>query len=74
MWSTAGDNGVAPDTILLSGLANVYTGYITTFEEYQQQRYEGASTLYGPHTQRAHQQHYAGLFDSLLKVRLRYDS
>ena len=31
------------------------------------QRYEGASTIYGPHTQRAHQQQFAALFDSLLK-------
>ena len=70
MWSTATDNGAEGDisAILLSGLSNVYTDYITTFEEYQQQRYEGASTIYGPHTQRAHQQQYASLFDSLLKV------
>lgn len=72
MWSTATDNGAEGDisAILLSGLSNVYTDYITTFEEYQQQRYEGASTIYGPHTQRAHQQQYASLFDSLLKVNI----
>ena len=70
MWSTVTNNGAQGDisAILLSGLSNVYTDYITTFEEYQQQRYEGASTIYGPHTQRAHQQQYANLFDSLLKV------
>jgi neutral ceramidase len=35
---------------ILGGPANTYGHYITTFEEYQIQRYEGASTLYGPHT------------------------
>ncbi|KAA8894289.1 Neutral/alkaline non-lysosomal ceramidase-domain-containing protein [Sphaerosporella brunnea] len=30
--------------------ANSYTHYIATPEEYAVQRYEGASTLYGPHT------------------------
>ena len=35
------------------------------------QRYEGASTIYGPHTQRAHQQQFASLFDSLLKVNIK---
>ncbi|KPI92969.1 Neutral ceramidase [Papilio xuthus] len=32
------------------GLTNEYIHYISTFEEYQVQRYEAASTLYGPHT------------------------
>jgi neutral ceramidase len=36
--------------VVLGGPANTYAHYITTFEEYQVQRYEGASTLYGPHT------------------------
>jgi neutral ceramidase len=35
---------------VLGGPANTYSHYITTYEEYQIQRYEGASTLYGPHT------------------------
>jgi hypothetical protein len=34
----------------LAGLSNTYTHYITTFEEYEKQRYEAASTIYGPHT------------------------
>ncbi len=37
-------------SIVLSGLSNTYSGYITTYEEYQLQRYEAASTLFGPHT------------------------
>ncbi|KAI1487958.1 Neutral/alkaline nonlysosomal ceramidase [Biscogniauxia mediterranea] len=37
-------------TVVLGGPANSYTHYISTEEEYSIQRYEGASTLYGPHT------------------------
>lgn len=36
--------------LVIAGLTNTYASYITTFEEYGVQRYEGASTLYGPHT------------------------
>lgn len=36
--------------VVIGGPANSYTHYITTREEYSIQRYEGASTLYGPHT------------------------
>ena len=34
--------------VVIAGLANEYADYTTTFEEYQAQRYEGASTAYGP--------------------------
>lgn len=37
-------------TVVLGGPANTYAHYIATEEEYAVQRYEGASTLYGPHT------------------------
>lgn len=40
--------------VVLGGPANSYTHYIATEEEYDIQRYEGASTLYGPHTLNAH--------------------
>lgn len=39
-----------PPVVVIGGPANSYTHYITTEEEYSIQRYEGASTLYGPHT------------------------
>lgn len=52
--------------IVIAGLANSYSHYITTYEEYQQQRYEGASTLYGPHTHAAHMQNFAGLVEALV--------
>ncbi|XP_053307311.1 putative neutral ceramidase C [Spea bombifrons] len=49
-----------PD-IVISGLSNVYTHYITTYEEYQAQRYEAASTIFGPHTLSAYIQLFRGL-------------
>ncbi|XP_050668641.1 neutral ceramidase-like isoform X2 [Leptidea sinapis] len=36
--------------VVVSSLTNEYIHYVTTFEEYQIQRYEAASTIYGPHT------------------------
>ncbi|KAF3931500.1 hypothetical protein ABW19_dt0205241 [Dactylella cylindrospora] len=46
-------SGTSP-IVVLGGPANTYTHYITTEEEYSIQRYEGASTLYGPHTLNAY--------------------
>jgi len=43
----ARQRGVAPEQVLLAGLANEYLSYFTTPEEYDAQHYEGASTLYG---------------------------
>jgi neutral ceramidase len=48
------DLGTSEPVTVLGGPANTYSHYITTFEEYQIQRYEGASTLYGPHTLNAY--------------------
>ena len=36
--------------VVISGMTNGYSSYVTTYEEYQMQRYEGASTIFGPHT------------------------
>ncbi|KAK0583605.1 hypothetical protein LWI29_000120 [Acer saccharum] len=47
--------------VVISGLTNTYSQYVTTFEEYQVQRYEGASTLYGPHTLSAYIQEFKKL-------------
>ncbi|KAK4177855.1 putative neutral ceramidase precursor [Triangularia setosa] len=46
---SSSSEGIEP-VVVLGGPANSYTHYITTKEEYGIQRYEGASTLYGPHT------------------------
>ncbi|CZS98142.1 related to ceramidase [Rhynchosporium agropyri] len=40
--------------VVLGGPANTYAHYIATPEEYGIQRYEGASTLFGPWTSNAH--------------------
>lgn len=34
--------------VVIAGPANTYGHYITTREEYGVQRYEGASTIFGP--------------------------
>lgn len=44
----------AEPIVVLGGPANSYTHYISTPEEYSIQRYEGASTLYGPYTLNAY--------------------
>src|SRR5690606_7516251 len=41
--------------ILITGYANAYSGYITTYEEYHAQCYEGAHTLFGKWTGAAYQ-------------------
>lgn len=40
----------ADTKVVMSSITNTYASYVTTYEEYQVQRYEGGSTLYGPHT------------------------
>ncbi|KAK8483536.1 hypothetical protein V6N13_024619 [Hibiscus sabdariffa] len=52
--------------IVIAGLTNTYSQYVTTFEEYQVQRYEGASTLYGPHTLNAYIQEFKKLAAALI--------
>lgn len=51
--------------VVIAGLTNGYSQYVTTFEEYQIQRYEGASTLYGPHTLSAYIQEFTRLATAL---------
>ncbi|KAM7257477.1 hypothetical protein ACFE04_013218 [Oxalis oulophora] len=53
--------------VVIAGLTNTYSQYITTIEEYEMQRYEGASTLYGPHTLSAYIQEFNKLTTALLK-------
>jgi neutral ceramidase len=54
-------------SVVIAGLSNTYTHYITTYEEYQKQRYEAASTIYGPHTLSAYLQQYQLLVQAMLK-------
>ncbi|KAI9769228.1 MAG: hypothetical protein M1840_004357 [Geoglossum simile] len=54
----ASSSGIVPrglkPLVVLGGPANTYAHYIATEEEYGVQRYEGASTLYGPNTLNAY--------------------
>ncbi|XP_065846898.1 neutral ceramidase 2-like [Euphorbia lathyris] len=53
--------------IVIAGLTNAYSQYVATIQEYGQQRYEGASTLYGPHTLSAYIQEFTKLAESMAK-------
>jgi len=52
--------------VTIAGLSNSYMQYMTTFEEYQAQRYEAASTLYGPHQLSAFMQEFGRLSDDMI--------
>ncbi|KAL7587190.1 hypothetical protein Lser_V15G38326 [Lactuca serriola] len=52
--------------VVIAGLTNTYSQYITTFEEYEMQRYEGASTLYGPNTLSAYIQEFTKLATAIV--------
>ncbi|KAG8371451.1 hypothetical protein BUALT_Bualt13G0088900 [Buddleja alternifolia] len=52
--------------VVIAGLTNTYSQYVTTNEEYQIQRYEGASTLYGPHTLSGYIQEFKKLAAALI--------
>ena len=51
--------------VVVAQCTNEYAGYVTTFEEYQEQYYEGASTMFGPHELKAFQQTFATLARSM---------
>ncbi|KZV50574.1 Neutral/alkaline non-lysosomal ceramidase isoform 1 [Dorcoceras hygrometricum] len=53
--------------VVIAGLTNTYSQYVTTFEEYEIQRYEGASTLYGPHTLSGYIQEFGKLAEALFQ-------
>lgn len=48
------------------GLSNDYSDYVVTEEEYATQRYEAASTIFGPNTLKAYQQQYTLLSDHIV--------
>jgi len=55
---------VGPDAmVVIAGLANGYADYTTTYEEYQHQRYEAGSTIFGPHQLNA----YINILQGLVK-------
>ncbi|XP_063536050.1 neutral ceramidase [Cydia strobilella] len=53
--------------VVLAGLSNIYSDYIATPEEYQAQRYEAASTIFGPHTLDIYLNKYVELTEALVK-------
>lgn len=53
--------------VTISGLTNTYASYTTTYEEYQAQRYEAASTIYGPHTLEGYIQEFSRLATDMVK-------
>merc|ERR1712223_1680472 len=65
-----GTAGIEGGKVVVAGLSNTYTHYITTWEEYQRQRYEAASTIYGPHTLLA----YIQQFDRITKAMIMGES
>src|SRR5687768_3832372 len=52
--------------IVIAGLSNTYSSYVTTWEEYQVQRYEGGFTLFGPHTLDAYIQEFRSLASAMV--------
>ncbi|XP_065353826.1 neutral ceramidase [Cloeon dipterum] len=52
--------------VVIAGLANTYSSYIVTPEEYELQRYEAASTIYGQHTLTIYQRQYKKLSIALM--------
>lgn len=56
---------VGVDTFVIAGLANNYSGYVTTRAEYAQQHYEGASTEFGPYQASAYEQEYVQLAQAM---------
>jgi len=51
--------------VVVAGLSNGYSSYVTTREEYKAQHYEGAFTQFGPWTLAAWQQEFARVADAL---------
>lgn len=58
---TEEDKTLGDVKVVLAGLCNTYSDYIATPEEYQIQRYEGASTIFGPHTLTIYLEQYIDL-------------
>ena len=59
--------GEALPHLVVAGYANDYSLYVTTPEEYQEQRYEGGATLFGQWTLPAYQQAFERLAHNLIK-------
>ncbi|XP_008198715.3 neutral ceramidase-like [Tribolium castaneum] len=61
------NSGSEKTTPIITGHSNLYSSYIATWEEYQLQRYEGASTIFGPRTLDLYINKYKQLVEALMK-------
>ncbi|KAG2496430.1 hypothetical protein HYH03_005654 [Edaphochlamys debaryana] len=68
-FAAAWGAGAERPLVVISGLTGTYSSYITTWEEYQVQRYEGASTIFGPLTLDAYIQEFLALADAMIEGR-----
>lgn len=66
MRATLKDAGIQNGMVVVSSVANGYTGYVTTSAEYGLQHYEGGHTLYGPQTAPFLAAHSAELLGGML--------
>jgi len=55
-----------PIYLTIAGLSNSYSSYVTTFEEFQAQRYEAASTIFGPNTLKGYIQEFSRIANDLM--------
>lgn len=53
--------GTDPQDVVIAGYSNDFGGYVTTFEEYQTQQYEGGHTIFGPWEEAGFRQEYVRL-------------
>lgn len=63
------DSGYITDQeiyVTIAGLTNNYSSYVVTYEEYQAQRYEAASTIFGPHTLEGYIQEFSRLMMNMI--------
>ena len=60
-------SGIGIRHLAIAAYANEYSHYITTVEEYDKQHYEGACTLFGPHTLKAYEQEFGKLAKALAR-------
>lgn len=67
MVGTVLDSDGSQNTVVIAGLANAYSGYVATPEEYDLQHYEGASTHFGKWTLSAYLQEYKTLANAIME-------
>ncbi|MCH2042980.1 MAG: neutral/alkaline non-lysosomal ceramidase N-terminal domain-containing protein [Saprospiraceae bacterium] len=60
----------AIEDVIICSISNNYAGYVTTYEEYQVQAYEGGHTLYGKWTLAAYQTMFAKLCQEFRKPKI----